>query len=49
VLELLLGLTRSTGHTLLVVTYRSEVAHHADRVLVPEEGRLRPSGERLAW
>lgn len=48
-LELLLGLTRGAGHTLVVVTHSLEVARTADRLLLLEDGRLQQGGAGLAW
>ena len=48
-LDLLLGLTRGAGHTLVVVTHSLEVAHAADRLLLLEDGRLQQGDAGLAW
>jgi len=48
-LDLLLGLTRGAGHTLVVVTHSLEVAHAADRLLFLEDGRLQQGDAGLAW
>jgi len=43
-LDLLDGLVREGGRTLLAVTHSREVAARADRVLVLDHGRLREQG-----
>lgn len=48
-LALLLDLTRRAGHALMLVTHSQEVAHHADRIWVLDEGRLRDDGQHLTW
>jgi lipoprotein-releasing system ATP-binding protein len=41
--DLLFGLRERTGISLVVVTHNADLAGRADRVLVLEEGRLRPA------
>ena len=48
-LDLLFGLTRDAGRTLLVVSHSLEVARAAGRLLVLEDGGVRAGDERLAW
>jgi putative ABC transport system ATP-binding protein len=48
-LGLLFDLTRRAGNTLMVVTHSREVASHADRLLVLEDGVLQEDGQRLTW
>jgi putative ABC transport system ATP-binding protein len=43
IIELLRGLSRSEGTTVIVVTHDAEVAGQADRVLRLEDGRLLPA------
>ena len=43
VIELLRGLSRSEGTTVIVVTHDAAVADQADRVLRLEDGRLLPA------
>lgn len=43
IIELLRGLSRSEGTTVIVVTHDATIAYQADRVLQLEDGRLLPS------
>ena len=49
VLELLTGLSRRRGRTLLIVTHSLAVARAADRVVALREGRIVPPEGGLAW
>src|ERR1700733_4451001 len=43
IIELLRGLSRSEGTTVIIVTHDATIAYQADRVLQLEDGRLLPS------
>jgi putative ABC transport system ATP-binding protein len=45
IIELLRGLSRSEGTTVIVVTHDATIAYQADRVLQLEDGRLLPSAQ----
>ncbi|MGF1641996.1 MAG: ABC transporter ATP-binding protein [Thiotrichales bacterium] len=49
VLELLDERVREQGATLVLVTHSREVASHADRVLVLDQGRIGAQGAEVAW
>jgi putative ABC transport system ATP-binding protein len=49
VLELLTGLSRRQGRSLVIVTHSMVVADVADRVLTLEDGRLEGARGQLAW
>ena len=49
VLELLTGLSRRQGRSLVIVTHSLAVADAADRVLTLKDGRLSPVREQVAW
>ena len=46
IIELLRGLSRSEGTTVIVVTHDASIADQADRVLRLEDGRLLPTSSR---
>jgi len=48
-LDLLLGIGRETGRTLVLVTHSLEVARAADQLLLLEDGRVAQGGAELAW
>lgn len=49
VLQLLLDMSRSAGHTLVIVTHSREVARLSDRQLLLEDGRLVQTDTALTW
>ncbi len=49
ILELLSGIYRNEDQTLVLVTHSLQVAKHADRVLMLDQGRLAPPSEEIAW
>lgn len=49
ILDLLVGLSREQGQTLLIVTHSKVVAEMADRVLVLESGKIGSSTNSSTW